>query len=212
MDRIAALRKDYTQAELSEGDLTPNPFAQFSHWFEQALRAELPEPNAMTLATVSADGRPAARIVLIKGFDERGFCFYTNYDSRKGHELSAKPLAALLFHWMPLERQVRIRGHVTPVSDAEADAYFATREHGKQIGAWASHQSEPLSSHAALIARAAELELKYALSPVPRPPHWSGYRVSPQEIEFWSQGTFRLHDRMLFTRKGEGWETVRLNP
>jgi pyridoxamine 5'-phosphate oxidase len=166
----------------------------------------------MSLATVGAGNRPSSRIVLLKGADARGFVFYTNYQSAKGGELAGQPRAALLFHWKSLRRQVRVRGAVEPVTEAEADAYFASRARGSRIGAWASDQSRPLESRAVLEARAAEIEARYEGQDVPRPPHWSGFRVLPTQIEFWRDGAFRLHDRLRFDRAGDGWVTVRLYP
>lgn len=165
----------------------------------------------MVLATV-AEAQPNARVVLLKDYDANGFVFYTNTQSAKGQELAANPKASLLFHWMPLQYQVRIQGAVAPVSDAEADAYFQTRERGKQIGAWASLQSQTLASHEALFARFDEYEAKFEGADVPRPPHWSGYRLAPARIEFWSQGDYRLHERHVFTRSASGWDAVRLYP
>jgi pyridoxamine 5'-phosphate oxidase len=175
-------------------------------------RAVLPEPTAMTLATVGRDGQPSARLVLLKALDARGFVFYTNLRSRKGRDLEANPRAALTFHWQPLEVQVRIEGRAEPVDDREADEYFATRPRGSQIGAWASDQSEELASAAALDARFAEEERRFAGREVPRPPHWSGYRVIPERIEFWRNRPSRLHERRLFVRDGHTWKETLLNP
>ena len=175
-------------------------------------RALLPEPTAMTLATVGRDGQPSARLVLLKALDARGFVFYTNLRSRKGRDLEANPRAALTFHWQPLEVQVRIEGRAEPVDDREADEYFATRPRGSQIGAWASDQSEELASAAALDARFAEEERRFAGREVPRPPHWSGYRVIPERIEFWRNRPSRLHERRLFVRDGHTWKETLLNP
>ncbi len=175
-------------------------------------RTVLPEPTAMTLATVGGDGRPSLRVVLLKGVDERGFVFYTNYESRKGRELLAHPQTALCFHWQPLERQVRIEGDAEPVSPEEADAYFATRARLSQIGAWASRQSRPLSSDAELEERVHEMEERFAGGAVPRPPHWSGFRVVPRRIEFWRNRAFRLHERLIYERGGESWRVTRLYP
>jgi pyridoxamine 5'-phosphate oxidase len=185
------------------------PTAQFSKWFEDAkAHPHIIEPTAMTLATVSATGNPRARIVLLKDFDDSGFVFYTNHTSAKGRELLAHPHAALIFYWMPLTRQVRIEGNISVVSDAEADAYFASRVRGKQIGAWASLQSQPLDTREALHARIAMIEKQYEGKPVPRPPHWSGFRLSPTMFEFWSEGEFRLHERDIYTADGSGSFTL----
>ena len=192
---------------------TPSdPIARFSAWYEEAKQVIPVEPNAMVLATADARGRPSSRVVLLKGVDPRGFVFYTNLHSRKGHELLENPHAALCFHWRPLERQVRIEGPVERVTEAEADAYFASRARGSQLGAWASQQSGELASRESLEARLAELERRYADKPVPRPPHWSGFRVLPELIEFWTSRPSRLHVRELYRRDGEGWRKVLLNP
>jgi pyridoxamine 5'-phosphate oxidase len=197
-------------------DLHPpgEPFALFAGWFAEAKAKEPNDPNGMALATVDASGLPDVRMVLLKGFDPEGFVFYTNIESAKGEELAANPKAALLFHWKSLRRQVRIRGTVTPVTEAEADAYFATRARSSQIGAWASPQSRPLESRFALEKSIGELGLKFGLGPVPRPEHWSGYRVEPLQIEFWRDRRFRLHERILYDRprKGEAWAIRRLYP
>ena len=195
-------------------DLTEysEPFSHFRAWFADAVAGEPNDPNAMTLATSTPDGCPSARAVLLKDWDEAGFVFYTNTQSRKGRELAANPLVALLFHWKSLRRQVRIEGKVAPVSDAEADAYFASRPRNSRLGAWASTQSRPLASRAALERALAEFEAKYPTDAIPRPPHWSGYRVKPRLLEFWQDMPFRLHDRILYTRAGSGWTTGRLFP
>jgi pyridoxamine 5'-phosphate oxidase len=191
-----------------------DPFQQFGEWFADAEAAVPVDPNAMVLSTVGADGRPSSRVVLLKGFDPAGFVFYGNLGSQKFRELAARPFAALNFHWKPLERQVRIEGRVTPVSDAEADAYFATRARGSQVGAWASKQSEVLGSRAELEERARAIDAQYAGRPVPRPPFWSGYRLAPDRIEFWKSGQFRLHDREVFRRASSEapWTVERLYP
>jgi pyridoxamine 5'-phosphate oxidase len=196
------------------GDLVTNtdPFAVFAEWFKAAEAAEPNDPNAMSLATVDADGMPNVRTVLLKGCDAHGFVFYTNYESAKGRELLANPKAALNFHWKSLGRQVRVRGAVAPLSAAEADAYFASRPRGSRIGAWASQQSRPLESRFALEKAVAAYTAKFAIGEIPRPDYWSGFRLAPREIEFWSAGTFRLHDRVVFRRAGEGWEKTRLYP
>jgi pyridoxamine 5'-phosphate oxidase len=189
-----------------------DPIALFHDWLAQANAAEPNDGNAMTLATVDADGMPDARMVLLKDVDARGFAFYTNLESAKGRQLLAHPKAALVFHWKSLRRQVRVRGEVSGVSDQEADAYFATRARHSQIGAWASDQSRPLPDRLALEKRVAQAGLKHGLGKVPRPPHWSGFRLEPQVIEFWRDRPFRLHERLVFTRQGEGWTTSRLFP
>jgi pyridoxamine 5'-phosphate oxidase len=191
-----------------------DPFEQFGEWFREAAAAVPVDPNAMVLSTVGAEGRPSSRVVLLKGFDASGFVFYGNLESRKFRELRAHPWAALNFHWKPLERQVRIEGRVTQVADPEADAYFATRPRGSQIGAWASRQSEPLSSRAVLEAAVKEVEARYAGQNVPRPPYWSGFRLAPDRIEFWKSAPFRLHDREVFRRASPDapWTVERLYP
>ncbi len=194
---IAALRKSYERDELDEQASAADPFQQFSTWFDQALRAGLPEPNAMTLATVGNDGRPSTRVVLIKGCDARGLVWYTNYRSRKGRELAHQPFAALQFHWVELERVVRIEGRVEPTSAAESDAYYASRPLDSRLGAWASPQSEVISSRAVLVANAAKAAAVHALQP-PRPPHWGGYRLVPDGWEFWQGRKSRLHDRLRY--------------
>ncbi len=192
--------------------LTRNPIDIFQEWLADAEQSEPNDPTAMSLATVDAAGQPSVRMVLLKGVDPRGFVFYTNFESRKGQELIAQPRAALGFHWKSLRRQVRIEGPVEPVTAAEADAYFASRARVSQIGAMASDQSRPLDSRATLEARVAEIEARYAGQPIPRPPYWAGFRVIPSAIEFWKDGAFRLHDRILFTRVGMDWQTERLYP
>jgi pyridoxamine 5'-phosphate oxidase len=191
-----------------------DPFQQFGEWFQEAEAAVPVDPNAMVLSTVGSDGRPSARVVLLKGFDAAGFVFYGNLGSRKFRELAVNPFAALNFHWKPLERQVRIEGRATPVTEAEADAYFATRARGSQVGAWASKQSEPLGSRAELEERARAVDGQYAGRAIPRPPFWSGFRVAPDRIEFWKAGPFRLHDREVFRRVAPDapWTVERLYP
>lgn len=210
--KLADLRKSYERGSLDVDDVASDPFAQFGHWLNEALAAEVPEPNAMTLATVGADGRPSTRIVLIKDYDERGIVWYTNYHSRKGRELADHPFAALQFHWVELERVVRIEGTVEKVSDAESDTYFASRPLASRIGAWASNQSEPIPGRGSIVAKAAEYGLKFGLNP-PRPPHWGGYRLIPDRWEFWQGRASRLHDRIVYEQNGKGgWERVRLSP
>lgn len=209
---IADLRKDYTQATLDEVDALANPFDLFRLWFDQALKAELPEPNAMTLATADAQGRPAARIVLIKGMDHKGITFFTNYESRKGQELALNPLAAVLFHWTELERQVRIEGAVEKVSSAESDAYYLSRPAGSRLGAWASPQSRVIDSRGELEERVRLAEAELQGEPTTRPPFWGGYRLVPAYFEFWQGRSSRLHDRLAYTKQGEEWALERLAP
>jgi pyridoxamine 5'-phosphate oxidase len=189
-----------------------DPIALFSEWLREATAKEINDPNAMCLATVDASGMPDARMVLLKTIDARGFTFFTNTQSAKGRELAADPKCALTFHWKSLRRSVRVRGEAEPVGEAEADAYFATRARSAQIGAWASEQSSTLPDRFALEARIAQAGLRFGLGPVPRPPHWSGYLVRPAAIEFWRDRPFRLHERLVFHRAGEGWTTTRLYP
>jgi pyridoxamine 5'-phosphate oxidase len=191
---------------------TRDPIALFQEWFSEAEAKESNDANVVCLATVGATGLPSARMVLLKGLDPRGFAFYTNLESRKGGELHANPHAALCFHWKSIRKQVRVEGSVEPVTEAEADTYFHSRARVSQIGAAASDQSRPLDSRATLEARVADIEAKLAGAVVPRPPNWSGFRVVPQTIEFWKDGAYRLHDRILFTREGTGWLTERLYP
>lgn len=198
---------------LEDSDLLDDPIELFRRWFDEAARSGMPQVNAMTLATVAADGRPSARVVLLKGVDDRGFQFFTNYESRKGGELTANPHAALVFLWIPLERQVRVTGDVVRLSAEESDAYFASRPRGSQVGAWASEQSRPLPRREELEERWRGLEEQYGHGPVPRPAHWGGFLVVPREIEFWQGRENRLHDRFVYTRAaGGGWQRQRLQP
>jgi pyridoxamine 5'-phosphate oxidase len=208
---IAALRKSYEKDELDEQASAPDPLQQFQRWFEQALSAQLPEPNAMTLATVGEGGRPSTRVVLIKGYDARGIVWYTNYESRKGRELAANPFAALQFHWVELERVVRIEGRVEKAASDESDAYYASRPLDSRLGAWASPQSRVIASRAVLVAAAAKAAAVHALNP-PRPPHWGGYRLVPDTWEFWQGRKSRLHDRLRYRLDGSAWVRERLAP
>ena len=213
MTSLAELRKNYSLGSLDVANINRNPFRQFDAWFQQAVDAQLPEPNTMTLATVDSRGRPSARIVLIKGVDERGFVFFTNYESRKGRELAANPYASLLFYWIELERQVRVEGRIVKTSPEESDTYYASRPLGSRIGAWASNQSQVIESRSQLETREREISLQYG-DQVPRPPHWGGYRLVPEAIEFWQGRPSRLHDRLLYTRSSENgdWQISRLSP
>ncbi|MFN4103364.1 MAG: pyridoxamine 5'-phosphate oxidase [Tepidimonas sp.] len=208
---IADLRKSYEKAELSEDASHADPLRQFDQWLHEAIRAELPEPNAMTLATVGSDLRPSSRVVLIKGYDERGIVWYTNYDSRKGRELAGNPYAALQFHWVELERVVRIEGVVEKVSAEESDAYYASRPLDSRIGAWASPQSQVIDGRGVLVANAAKYAAQFLMNP-PRPPHWGGYRLKPDAWEFWQGRKSRLHDRLRYRQEGGRWVRERLAP
>lgn len=209
---LAALRRDYALATLDERDVDADPIRQFERWFADAAAAQVPEPNAMTLSTATRDGVPSARIVLLKGVDANGFAFYTDYRSRKGAELAENPLAALTFLWKEIERQVRITGSVSRVSTQESEAYFRTRAPGSRLGAWASHQSAVLASREELEARMQDVIGRFPDGDVPLPPHWGGFRVAPDEIEFWQGRPDRLHDRLLYRRGERGWEISRLSP
>ncbi|WP_112663200.1 pyridoxamine 5'-phosphate oxidase [Microvirga flavescens] len=202
------------QNPLTSGDFTEagEPFGLFQTWLTDAERSEINDPNAMALATVDADGLPNVRMVLLKGADENGFVFYTNTESNKGRELTANPKAAIVLHWKSLRRQVRVRGDIVRVSEAEADAYFQSRPRDSRIGAWASQQSRPLESRFALEKAVAVNTAKYAIGEIPRPPYWTGFRIVPVSIEFWKDQPFRLHDRVVFTRDGSGWRKTRLYP
>ena len=209
---IADLRKDYQQASLSETDVNTDPFEQFGTWFEEALKADVAEANAMSLSTVNAEGRPSSRIVLIKEFDHRGFCWFTNYDSAKGHDLAANPYAALLFFWTALERQVRIEGKIEKITAEENDAYFHSRPLGSRQSAHASQHSQPIAHRAALEQQLAAVLEKFGDQP-PRPEHWGGYRLVPEKIEFWQGRSSRLHDRIVYTRNADQtWSITRLQP
>jgi pyridoxamine 5'-phosphate oxidase len=209
---LSDLRREYARARLDEATVNPDPLVEFARWFAEAERAELPEPNAMTLATATADGAPSARLVLLKAFDERGFVFFTDYRSRKAIELDANPRASLVFYWGELERQVRITGTVSRTSQAESADYFRTRPVGSRMGAWVSHQSQVINSRAVLEAGLRAMEAKYPGGDVPLPPYWGGYRVWPDTIEFWQGRENRLHDRMQYRREGEVWRVERLSP
>ena len=209
---VADLRKEFTRAGLTESDMDPDPVEQFRRWFDEALAAGLHEPNAMIVATASPDGLPSARVVLLKGFDDRGFVFYTNYEGRKGRELEENPRAALLFYWGELERQVRIEGTASRVSEEESDAYYAGRPRGSRLGALASEQSRVVGSREVLEGRIKNLEAEYEGRDVPRPAFWGGYRVEPEAMEFWQGRENRLHDRLVYRRGEVGWKMERLQP
>jgi pyridoxamine 5'-phosphate oxidase len=209
---VADLRREYARARLDEANVSPDPIAEFARWFEEAVKAEVQEPNAMTLASVGPGGAPSARIVLLKGFDERGFVFFTDYRSQKGTELEQNPRGALVFYWPELERQVRITGSTVPVGRGESEAYFRTRPRGSRISAWISHQSQVIASRRLLEDRIPELEKRFSGDEVPLPPYWGGIRLVPTTVEFWQGRTSRLHDRIRYTRDGDRWRIERLSP
>jgi len=210
---IADIRKDYSLQTLDENDVASNPIDQFTKWWKEAVSSDIDEVNAMTLATVSSEGIPAARIVLLKGYDKNGFVFFTNYDSKKGQDMLSHPLAALVFFWKELERQVRISGRVEKVSAEESDAYFQSRPEGSRLGAWASPQSKAINNRQVIEEQLVAYQQTYHLQPIPRPPHWGGYRVVPDTIEFWQGRSSRLHDRIQYKLDSVGiWEISRLAP
>lgn len=213
MSLFVGLRKEYKRTRLLEADVPGDPLKLFGEWLAEATQADLLEPNAMTLATATPDGRPSARIVLLKSVDDRGFSFFTNYESRKGQELAANPRAALTFWWGPLERQIRIEGRTEKLPAAESDAYYESRPLGSRLGAWTSAQSQIIPNRDVLETRWAELQTEYTENAPPRPPHWGGYLLTPDAIEFWQGGPHRLHDRLLYTRQADGsWRIERLSP
>ena len=213
MNDIASIRKDYTLQTLTEKEVASNPVDQFTKWWDEAIKSEIDEVNAMTLATVDATGNPSARIVLLKGYDEQGFVFFTNYLSHKGEEMGQQPKACLVFFWKELERQIRIQGSVSKVSDAESDEYFNSRPAASRLGAWASPQSQVISSRETIEENLLAYKNKFEDGAIPRPPHWGGYRVHPQKMEFWQGRPSRLHDRILYTLTNTGgWTIERLAP
>ncbi len=209
---LADIRKEYSKGKLTEKSVSANPFEQFGKWMDEVMRSAVPEPTAMMLSTVSPDGRPSSRVVLLKGFDANGFVFFTNYKSRKGRELADNPNAVVHFFWPELERQVNISGCAVMVSPEESDEYFRSRPFDSRVGAWASKQSEPIASRMVLVKRVATLVVKYASGSVPRPPHWGGYRLVPDRFEFWQGRPSRLHDRICYELNGDNWEISRLSP
>ena len=212
MDSIANIRKDYRLQSLNENEVDANPINQFSIWWNEAISSSIDEVNAMTLATASIEGKPDARIVLLKGYDEKGFVFFTNYESRKALEMAANPFATLVFFWKELERQVRIEGAVEKISAADSDAYFQLRPEGSRIGAWASPQSRVIDNREILEENVKQLGIKYGEGFIPRPEHWGGYLVAPTQIEFWQGRSSRLHDRILYRRENDAWVIKRLAP
>lgn len=209
---VADLRKDYTLQGLKEADSDRNPFNQFKIWFDQAVQAQLPEPNAMTIATATPEGKPSARMVLLKDFDERGFVFYTNYESYKSQQLAENPWGAIAFWWAELERQVRLEGRIEKVSDEESDAYYHSRPKNSQLGAWASAQSQVIPNREVLEQRLEQLKQEYETKEIPRPPHWGGFRLIPSMIEFWQGRPSRLHDRLRYRLVDGNWVRERLSP
>lgn len=209
---IAGIRKDYQLKSLSELEVNNNPFSQFSSWWDEAVQSEIDEVNAMTLSTITTEGRPSSRIVLLKGFDERGFVFFSNYNSNKGQQISSNSHVSLLFFWKELERQIRIDGICSKVSAEESDAYFNSRPIGSRLGAWASPQSEKIQDREVLVERLAAVTQEFGLENVPRPPHWGGYHVMPIRIEFWQGRSNRLHDRILYEQHEHAWQISRLAP
>lgn len=213
MPDLASIRKEYAHAQLDEKSMARDPLTQFQNWLAQALAADLPEPTAMNLATVSSHGRPSARTVLLKGVTETGFCFYTNYQSQKGRELDDHPFCALTFFWPELERQVRVEGTVARLSEQASEAYFQSRPRASQVGAWVSPQSTPLADRSILEQRLAEIEKRFAgVDPLPKPRQWGGYEVKPLRVEFWQGRPSRLHDRIVYQRSETGWSVFRLAP
>jgi pyridoxamine 5'-phosphate oxidase len=209
---IADIRREYARARLDETHVSADPVAEFDRWFSQAQEAKVLEPNAMALATSTPDGSPSVRMVLLKDFDQQGFVFFTDYRSRKGLELENNPRAALAFYWSELERQVRITGTVERTSARESEEYFRTRPRGSRLGAWVSHQSRVIPSRAPLESGLREVKARFSTEDVPLPPHWGGYRLRPEEVEFWQGREDRLHDRIRYVREGEGWRVERLSP